>query len=130
MTTDKPRIDIVQEPVELFTNDMATILSACFDHKADNDFNVDAWDIGRGLFLTDNEDGTFSLYVANEDEDGNGFHLMHSGPTIKLWRNLICFWQASKSLETLSNMATNYLEAIADGWDSAESADSVIEIYS
>ena len=48
-----------------------TLLNHLGPHKGLNaDWSVEAWPIGRDLWLLDNEDGTFALVHRTETEDG------------------------------------------------------------
>jgi hypothetical protein len=48
-----------------------TLLNHLGPHSGLNaDWSVEAWSLGRGLWLLDNEDGTFALVHRKETEDG------------------------------------------------------------
>jgi len=48
-----------------------TLLNHLGPHQGLNaDWSVEAWSLGRGLWLLDNEDGTFGLVHRKETRDG------------------------------------------------------------
>lgn len=65
-----------------------TIPSAPHPLSQTADFSVDVWlvrgTVDHGLWITDNEDGTFGLCVSTADEDGRTYETV--GEDFTTWR--------------------------------------------